>query len=225
MPSAIVPVPSGGGWWTRGRVGSSSVLSVSAFCLWDEEVESELTPEGECRCHHRTQRRCHVHHYRLAFRFETGLLHPRLVVESKILLLGTRGRVRGLERVDGMGRRAVGGLCRFCGEFSAFLFLLQLFTPFSSSWAGEETNDRQADQAERWPPSQGLFAFICAYVVKAHAPYAAGSGISEIKCILAGFIIKGFLSFSTLAIKSVALVRFAEFLCFCWMIKLIEKSG
>ncbi|ORY89082.1 chloride channel [Leucosporidium creatinivorum] len=51
----------------------------------------------------------------------------------------------------------------------------------------------------------GLFAFTCAYIVKSHAPYAAGSGISEIKCILAGFIIKGFLSFSTMAIKSVTL--------------------
>ncbi|KAL8286159.1 hypothetical protein RQP46_004647 [Phenoliferia psychrophenolica] len=51
----------------------------------------------------------------------------------------------------------------------------------------------------------GLFAFICAFVVKSFAPYAAGSGISEIKCILAGFVINGFLSFSTLVIKSVAL--------------------
>ncbi|KAK4702132.1 chloride channel 3/4/5, partial [Phenoliferia sp. Uapishka_3] len=51
----------------------------------------------------------------------------------------------------------------------------------------------------------GLFAFVCAFLVKSYAPYAAGSGISEIKCILAGFVIKGFLSFSTLAIKSVAL--------------------
>lgn len=42
--------------------------------------------------------------------------------------------------------------------------------------------------------------------MKSFAPYAAGSGISEIKCILAGFVINGFLSFSTLAIKSVALV-------------------
>lgn len=54
---------------------------------------------------------------------------------------------------------------------------------------------------------QGLLAFTCAYVVKSHAPYAAGSGISEIKCILAGFIIKGFLSFQTMVIKSVTLVR------------------
>jgi chloride channel 3/4/5 len=37
------------------------------------------------------------------------------------------------------------------------------------------------------------------------APYAAGSGISEIKCIIAGFVMKGFLGFWTLVIKSVAL--------------------
>lgn len=53
---------------------------------------------------------------------------------------------------------------------------------------------------------QGWLAFVCAFIVKSFAPYAAGSGISEIKCILAGFIIKGFLSFVTLAIKSLALV-------------------
>lgn len=47
---------------------------------------------------------------------------------------------------------------------------------------------------------------MCAFLVKSYAPYAAGSGISEIKCILAGFIIKGFLSGKTLVIKSVALV-------------------
>ena len=58
--------------------------------------------------------------------------------------------------------------------------------------------------------SQGLFAFVCAYIVKAYAPYAAGSGISEIKCILAGFMLDGFLNFTTLAIKSIALVRHAQ---------------
>ena len=38
------------------------------------------------------------------------------------------------------------------------------------------------------------------------AKYAAGSGISEIKCIIAGFIMKGFLGFWTFFIKSVTLV-------------------
>jgi chloride channel 3/4/5 len=42
-------------------------------------------------------------------------------------------------------------------------------------------------------------------LVRSFAPYAAGSGISEIKCIIAGFVMKGFLGFTTLAIKSVAL--------------------
>ncbi|GAA5894043.1 hypothetical protein JCM6882_007969 [Rhodosporidiobolus microsporus] len=51
----------------------------------------------------------------------------------------------------------------------------------------------------------GLFAFTCAFVVRSYAPYAAGSGISEIKCILAGFIINGYLSFRTLSIKSLTL--------------------
>ncbi|KAI0387370.1 chloride channel protein [Hypomontagnella monticulosa] len=50
-----------------------------------------------------------------------------------------------------------------------------------------------------------IFAFTAAILVKSFAPYAAGSGISEIKCIIAGFVMKGFLGFWTLLIKSVAL--------------------
>ncbi|KAL2141875.1 hypothetical protein VTI28DRAFT_1858 [Corynascus sepedonium] len=50
-----------------------------------------------------------------------------------------------------------------------------------------------------------LFALTAASLVKSYAPYAAGSGISEIKCIIAGFVMKGFLGFWTLIIKSLAL--------------------
>ncbi|KAI0478591.1 voltage gated chloride channel [Xylariaceae sp. FL0804] len=50
-----------------------------------------------------------------------------------------------------------------------------------------------------------LFAFTAATLVKSFAPYAAGSGISEIKCIIAGFVMKGFLGSWTLLIKSMAL--------------------
>lgn len=50
-----------------------------------------------------------------------------------------------------------------------------------------------------------MFAWISATLVKSYAPYAAGSGISEIKCIIAGFVMKGFLGFWTLLIKSVCL--------------------
>ncbi|WVQ80441.1 hypothetical protein IAT38_002546 [Cryptococcus sp. DSM 104549] len=49
------------------------------------------------------------------------------------------------------------------------------------------------------------FSFSAAFLVKAFAPYAAGSGISEIKCILGGFIIKGFLSVETFFIKGLTL--------------------
>lgn len=52
---------------------------------------------------------------------------------------------------------------------------------------------------------QIVFALTSASLVKAYAPYAAGSGISEIKCIIAGFVMKGFLGFWTLLIKSICL--------------------
>ncbi|RPB07667.1 Clc chloride channel [Morchella conica CCBAS932] len=55
------------------------------------------------------------------------------------------------------------------------------------------------------PPAQVLFAYTSAILVKSFAPYAAGSGISEIKCILAGFVMKGFLGGWTLLIKSIGL--------------------
>jgi chloride channel 3/4/5 len=50
-----------------------------------------------------------------------------------------------------------------------------------------------------------VFAFTSARLVKSFAPYAAGSGISEIKCIIAGFVMKGFLGLGTLIIKSIGL--------------------
>lgn len=50
-----------------------------------------------------------------------------------------------------------------------------------------------------------VFAYLAAILVKLYAPFAAGSGISEIKCIVSGFVMKGFLGWSTLLIKSVGL--------------------
>ncbi|KAG6829701.1 hypothetical protein H0H87_010503 [Tephrocybe sp. NHM501043] len=50
-----------------------------------------------------------------------------------------------------------------------------------------------------------LFSFIAAHLVKSMAKYAAGSGISEIKCILAGFVMQGYLGFATVIIKSITL--------------------
>ncbi|XP_022654154.1 H(+)/Cl(-) exchange transporter 5-like isoform X2 [Varroa destructor] len=50
------------------------------------------------------------------------------------------------------------------------------------------------------------FAGIAAMLVHTFAPYACGSGIPEIKTILSGFIIRGYLGKWTLIIKSVGLV-------------------
>lgn len=50
-----------------------------------------------------------------------------------------------------------------------------------------------------------LFAFLASFLVLELAPFAAGSGISEIKCIVSGYLIPGFLGFKTLALKSLTL--------------------
>lgn len=51
-----------------------------------------------------------------------------------------------------------------------------------------------------------LFAFLSASLVRMFAPYACGSGIPEIKTILSGFIIRGYLGKWTLLVKSVGLM-------------------
>ncbi|KAF9973234.1 hypothetical protein BGZ73_003508 [Actinomortierella ambigua] len=51
-----------------------------------------------------------------------------------------------------------------------------------------------------------LFATTAAYLVKMYAPYAEGSGIPEVKTILGGFVIRNYLGFETLVIKTVTLV-------------------
>ncbi|KAJ3013322.1 glycerol ethanol, ferric requiring protein [Thoreauomyces humboldtii] len=50
-----------------------------------------------------------------------------------------------------------------------------------------------------------LFATTCAFLVTNLAPYAAGSGSAEVKTILGGFIIKGFLGTKTLIVKAAGL--------------------
>ena len=60
---------------------------------------------------------------------------------------------------------------------------------------------------------QAMFSFIASHLVRSFAKYAAGSGISEIKCILAGFVMQGFLGFATFFIKSLTLVC-----CFVYLV-------
>ncbi|EGD78813.1 H(+)/Cl(-) exchange transporter 3 [Salpingoeca rosetta] len=51
-----------------------------------------------------------------------------------------------------------------------------------------------------------LLAGICALLVVRISPYAAGSGIPEVKTILSGFIIRGYFSLWTLAVKALGMV-------------------
>ncbi|VDL94110.1 unnamed protein product [Schistocephalus solidus] len=50
------------------------------------------------------------------------------------------------------------------------------------------------------------FSGLCALFVRTFAPYACGSGIPEIKTILSGFIIRGYLGKWTLLIKSLGMI-------------------
>ncbi|TCD65613.1 glycerol ethanol, ferric requiring protein [Steccherinum ochraceum] len=83
-------------------------------------------------------------------------------------------------------------------------------------WEIEGEDDSACDSWHPWSTATparyivyvlfaATFSFMAAHLVKKLAKYAAGSGISEIKCIIAGFTMKGFLGFSTLAIKSLSL--------------------
>ncbi|XP_070197620.1 H(+)/Cl(-) exchange transporter 4-like isoform X2 [Littorina saxatilis] len=51
-----------------------------------------------------------------------------------------------------------------------------------------------------------IFGLLAAMLVRVFAPYACGSGIPEIKTILSGFIIRGYLGKWTLLIKSVGMM-------------------
>jgi hypothetical protein len=64
-----------------------------------------------------------------------------------------------------------------------------------------------------------LFAMVSAFLVYHLAPYAAGSGIPEVKTILSGFIIRKFLGTWTLVTKSVGLV--SQFLLLIFVIVLL----
>uniref|UniRef100_A0A8C2K623 Chloride channel protein n=1 Tax=Cyprinus carpio TaxID=7962 RepID=A0A8C2K623_CYPCA len=96
-------------------------------------------------------------------------------------------------------------------------------------WASNETTFQERDKCPQWKTwaelmvgvSEGsvnvlnhfmyvswalLFAFLAVILVRAFAPYACGSGIPEIKTILSGFIIRGYLGKWTLIIKTITLV-------------------
>ncbi|XP_012686316.1 H(+)/Cl(-) exchange transporter 5 isoform X2 [Clupea harengus] len=97
-------------------------------------------------------------------------------------------------------------------------------------WTSKETTFHERDKCPQWRSwaelmvgvSEGapayivnylmyvcwalLFAFLAVSLVRAFAPYACGSGIPEIKTILSGFIIRGYLGKWTLMIKTITLV-------------------
>uniref|UniRef100_A0A2K6GSY8 Chloride channel protein n=1 Tax=Propithecus coquereli TaxID=379532 RepID=A0A2K6GSY8_PROCO len=88
-------------------------------------------------------------------------------------------------------------------------------------WGSNETTFEERDKCPQWKTWAELiigqaeimyifwalsFAFLAVSLVKVFAPYACGSGIPEIKTILSGFIIRGYLGKWTLMIKTITLV-------------------
>lgn len=69
--------------------------------------------------------------------------------------------------------------------------------------------------------SKIFFATTAAFLVQNYAPFAAGSGIPEVKTILSGFIIRKFLGLWTLIIKSVGLVCQTTFVQFILTIDVV----
>lgn len=51
-----------------------------------------------------------------------------------------------------------------------------------------------------------VWGSLCAVLVKRLAPYAAGSGIPEVKTILSGFVIRGYFDLWTLSVKAAGMV-------------------
>lgn len=95
------------------------------------------------------------------------------------VILGTPGAMSPLR--DGLFLSCSRYVCCLSNEFEKYMTFLPVF-------------------------NQSSFSFIAAHLVKNLAKYAAGSGISEIKSILAGFVMQGYLGFATFAIKSITLV-------------------
>jgi len=50
-----------------------------------------------------------------------------------------------------------------------------------------------------------LLAGLAVIIVKMLAPYACGSGIPEVKTILSGFVMHGYLGFGTLLVKTLTM--------------------
>ena len=145
----------------------------------------------------------------MALGYEDGILLGRLVAEPGVLLLGAGGRrrrrMRCLAFMEHSDCSAVVHICAFRRESSLPHHRDVLIFP---------TQQQQ----------KTAFSFVASHLVRSLAKYAAGSGISEIKCILSGFVMRGFLGFWTFLIKSLTLVSLS-FSLFTWLQALnIENS-
>ncbi|CAE1312273.1 CLCN3_4_5 [Acanthosepion pharaonis] len=136
----------------------------------------------------------------------------------------------------GMGAGLLAGLIFICTTWMSDLKIGICLNAFwlnreQCCWAANDTNYEEEGDCAQWysysklfgiKNSQGTGSYIVEYIlyilialfmaglaamlVRVFAPYACGSGIAEIKTILSGFIIHGFLGKWTLLIKSVGMI-------------------
>ena len=186
---------SSGKSWPPVRVGLSSALSVRT--IHPQILQSIVLTICIARCLY-WLKCCHrVNCQWVAVGHQDGILFGWVVVEPAILLLGDwRRRSRRVWFVAYMEpyySSAVVDLCYIRCEWvfwhSALTYPLGLCCILIAHLL-----------------FQMVFSFISSHLVRSFAKYAAGSGISEIKCILAGFVMQGYLGFATFFIKSITLV-------------------
>jgi chloride channel 3/4/5 len=80
------------------------------------------------------------------------------------------------------------------------------WVPWSDLWQHEDLIDRAWTGYIAYVAISAMLAVFASWLCVAISPYAAGSGISEVKVVLGGFVIKRFLGGWTLVAKSMGLM-------------------
>lgn len=145
----------------------------------------------------RSNSRIYRYRFGMVRGYEIWLLQNHLVFKQAFLLLG------------GTHHRWYNYPCKYL-RLNLYLpkFLDEYGCQYWQNWAGDGSSPGQFMlNYFMYILFAVLFSCLAATLVRLYAPYAAGSGIPEVKTILSGFIIRKFLGWWTLLIKSLGLVR------------------